>query len=70
MLIGHDAVATHAATAELYARCRWNGVTPRSPHDCLIAVTAVEHVVALLHDDEDYRRLAEVERRLVLLPLG
>ena len=60
-------VATHAAAAALYARCRWRGVTPRSPHDCLIAQIAIEHRVPLLHDDRDFERLAEVEQRLDLI---
>jgi len=59
--------ATHAAAGLLYARCRWQGVTPRSPHDCLIAQQAVEHEVPLLHDDRDFDRIAAVERRLRLL---
>lgn len=57
---------TYAAAAELYARCRWRGVTPRSPHDCLIAQTAIEHGVRLLHDDRDFEAIARVEPRLKL----
>lgn len=58
--------ATHAEAAALYARCRWAGITPRSPHDCLIAALAIEHRVPLLHDDRDFEAIAEVEDRLVL----
>ncbi len=58
--------ATHAAAGELYARCRWAGITPRSPHDCLIAQLAVEHGVPLLHDDRDFEAIATVEPRLLL----
>lgn len=54
----HDSLATHAAAGALYARCRWAGITPRSPHDCLIAQTAIEHSVPLLHDDRDFESLA------------
>ena len=60
-----DAV-THASAVELYARCRWAGITPRSPHDCLIAALAVEHGVPLLHDDQDFERIAQVETRLAI----
>ena len=63
-----DAMATHGAAAELYARCRWRGVTPRSPHDCLIAQTAIEHGVRLLHDDRDFVAIARIEPRLKLYP--
>jgi predicted nucleic acid-binding protein len=60
--------ATHAAAGERYARCRWQGVTPRSPHDCLIAQMAIDHDVELLHDDRDFQALAAVDRRLRLVP--
>lgn len=59
--------ATHAAAGALYARCRWAGITPRSPHDCLIAQVAVENGVPLLHDDRDFEAIAGVETRLVLM---
>lgn len=58
---------TYADAGALYARCRWAGTTPRSPHDCLIAQTAIEHGLPLLHDDADFERIAAVEPRLRLL---
>lgn len=58
---------TYAAAGALYARCRWAGITPRSPHDCLIAQTAIEHGLPLLHDDRDFERIADVEPGLRLL---
>lgn len=57
---------TFAEAGALYARCRWAGITPRSPHDCLIAQTAIEHDVRLLHDDRDFELIANVERGLRL----
>lgn len=68
LLGAHRMVELHIAGAELYARARWRGVTPRSPHDCLIAVTAIEEVAPLLHDDSDFEHLATVEPRLKLVP--
>ena len=59
--------ATYIEAGLLYARCRWQGYTPRSPHDCLIARQAVEHEVPLLHDDRDFDRIAAIERRLRIL---
>jgi hypothetical protein len=59
--------ATHAAAGALYTRCRWAGVTPRSPHDCLIAQLAIENSVPLLHDDRDFEALAGVEPKLMLM---
>jgi predicted nucleic acid-binding protein len=61
-------VELHVAAGRLYARARWQGVTPRSPHDCLIAVTAVKEGIPLLHDDRDFEPLAAVEPRLMLVP--
>lgn len=66
-LAPRDVLATHAATGALYARCRWAGITPRSPHDCLIAQTAIEHGVTLLHDDRDFELIAGVVPELRLL---
>lgn len=59
-------VKTYADAGSLFARCRWAGITPRSPHDCLIAQLAVEHGVPLLQDDKDFGLLAQVEPKLVL----
>jgi predicted nucleic acid-binding protein len=56
----------HAA-ARLYARARWRGITPRSPHDCLIAAIAVAERVPPLRDDADFARLAHIASRLRLL---
>lgn len=65
-----DPVALHVAAARLYARARWQGVTPRSPHDCLVAATALQADLPLLHDDRDFEALAGVEPRLRVVPLG
>ncbi len=57
----------HIAAADLYARARWHAITPRSPHDCLIAAASIMEDVPLLHDDRDFEQLAAVEPRLKLL---
>lgn len=68
-LLGTERVVElHTSAAELYARARWRAITPRSPHDCLIAVTAIEEDVPLLHDDRDFELLATIEPRLKLVP--
>ncbi|MHB8255361.1 MAG: type II toxin-antitoxin system VapC family toxin [Acidiferrobacter sp.] len=59
-----QSLEAHVNAATLYARCRWRGLTIRSPHDCLIAQVAIEHGVPLLHDDRDFERMALVEPRL------
>ncbi len=58
---------TAADAALLYARCRWQGVTPRSTNDCLIAASCIELAQPLLHNDADFVRIASVEPRLKLL---
>lgn len=68
MLMDPDARAAARAAAELYARCRWAGVTPRSANDCLIAVHAIGNDMPLLHCDQDFPSIARVEPRLMLLP--
>lgn len=59
-----QSLETHVNAATLYARCRWQGLTIRSPHDCLIARVAIEHGVPLLHDDRGFERMALAEPRL------
>ena len=51
----------------LYARCRWQGNTIRSPNDCLIAACAIEADMPLLHADRDFLTLALIDKRLKLI---
>ena len=51
----------------LYAHCRWQGFTVRSPNHCLVAACAIEAGVALLARDPDFGRLARIEPRLKLI---
>lgn len=64
-----DPIDTYENAGELYARCRRSGITPRSPHDCLIACIAIEHGAPLLHDDKDFASIARIESRLLFDPL-
>ncbi len=68
MSSAEDPTELHVAAGRLYARARWRGITPRSPHDCLIAVTAIEEDVPLLHDDRDFEQLGQIEPKLKLIP--
>lgn len=54
--------------AQLYARCRWQGIKPRSANDCLIAIHAISNEIPLLHNDRDFELIARVEPRLIFLP--
>ena len=69
-LVPAHPIETYAAAAELYVACRRKGITPRSPHDCLVARIAIEHGVPLLHDDRDFEALVGVEQGLKLYPVN
>jgi predicted nucleic acid-binding protein len=45
--------------AEIYRDLRKQGITIRKSVDCMIAATALEHDVALLHNDKDFQPIAE-----------
>lgn len=61
-----DPMKTRIEAGRLYARCRWQGFTPRSSNDCLIARLTIEHDLVLLHDDTDFEKIAKIEPRLRL----
>ncbi|MDT8377194.1 MAG: PIN domain nuclease [Mariprofundaceae bacterium] len=54
-----DQVESYASAARIYFDCRRRGVTIRSTIDCLIAQIAIEHQIVLLHEDDDFSRMAE-----------
>jgi predicted nucleic acid-binding protein len=66
--VPRDPVESHIAAARLYHDCRKAGKTPRSSNDCLIAQIAIEHGVALLHNDRDFNSIANVVGQLRLYP--
>ncbi len=67
LFVPDDAKDLARQAAMLYARCRWQGITIRSPNDCLIAVCAIEADELLLHADRDFVTLASIDKRLQLL---
>ena len=52
------------AAAKLYFNCRRKGVTVRSTIDLLIAQTAIENELFLLHHDKEFSNIAKVEKDL------
>jgi predicted nucleic acid-binding protein len=46
--------------ADLYIRCRDEGVTVRKSYDCLIAATALAHGATVVHRDNDFDQIARV----------
>jgi predicted nucleic acid-binding protein len=46
--------AEYVRSAEIYRDLRRRGITIRKSVDCMIAAVAIEHDVALLHNDKDF----------------
>lgn len=57
----------HRQAALLYARCRWQGVTVRSPMDCVVAACALEAKMPLLACDRDFAEICRIEPKLQLI---
>jgi len=53
-----EETATYEKAARLYYEVRRKGVTPRSTIDILIALTAIENDLLLLHNDRDFDLMA------------
>lgn len=51
---------SYLEAAQIYRRCRRQGITIRKTADCLIARTAMENDLYLLHQDSDFDRIATV----------
>ena len=64
-----DGRAMARDAALLYARCRWQGFTPRSANDCLIASYAIHYELPVLHRDRDFVSIAAIEPTLKLLKI-
>jgi predicted nucleic acid-binding protein len=56
----NDPVDSFAKAARIYFDCQKKGITIRSTIDCLIAQTALEHDLFLLHNDNDFTVMATV----------
>ncbi len=59
-LLPFDAATDFAGATRIYRRCRQAGVTPRGMIDCMIAAVAWRHRAALLSQDVDLDRVAQV----------
>jgi predicted nucleic acid-binding protein len=47
-------------------KCRENGITVRSTIDLIIAETAIENNLYILHDDNDYRNMSKIIKEIRL----
>lgn len=59
--------STFEKAARIYFDLRRKGVTPRSTLDILIALTAIENKLALLHNDNDFDLISNYIRELIVL---
>ncbi len=55
-----EPIESFAKSAKIYLDCRKKGITIRSTIDCLIAQTALENDLLLLHEDSDFDLMAKV----------
>jgi predicted nucleic acid-binding protein len=55
-----DEKESYAAAARIFFSCRKKGITINSTIDCLIAQTAIENDLTLLHNDADFDRMRKV----------
>jgi len=58
---------TYETAARMYFDLRRTGITPRSTIDILIALTAIEFNLMLLHDDKDFDEMADKFNNLQIL---
>jgi len=56
----NDPVDSFAKAARIYFDCQKKGITIRSTIDCLIAQTALEYDLFLLHNDNDFNAMTAV----------
>jgi len=55
-----DRIDSFAKAARIYFDCRKKGLTVRSTIDCIIAQTAIENNLFLLHSDRDFDVISSV----------
>ena len=64
-----EEIATYEKAARLFFDLRRKGITPRSTIDILIALTAIENKLMLLHNDRDFDLMAEQVDTLSILKM-
>jgi predicted nucleic acid-binding protein len=66
-LVPENPLPTHIAAARIFFECRRKGMTVRSTADCIVAQLALENDADLLHDDDDFNRIAEIRPLKILV---
>lgn len=59
-------IESYESAASIYFLCRRKGFTIRSTIECLIAQTAIEHNLILLHHDKDFEKIKHIAPKLQL----
>lgn len=62
----HYGCQSYEKAAYLYFLCRKAGITVRSTIDLIIAETAIENDLFLLHNDSDYENMSKIVKELKL----
>jgi hypothetical protein len=55
-------ISSYIRASQIYRKCRKQGLTLQNSVDCIIAQTAIENDLILLHRDRDFDRIASVVR--------
>ncbi len=55
-----NSLDSYIKAAQIYRKCRKQGITIRKTVDCMIAQTAIENKLTLLHNDSDFDKIASV----------
>jgi len=66
-LVPNDPLQTHIAAARIFFECRARGMTIRNAADCIVAQLALENDADLLHDDQDFDRIARIRPLRILV---
>ncbi len=66
LLSASDPWATHSRAARIFFDCRRHGITIRSTVDCWIAQLVLDAEGVLLHNDEDFERIAGIRQLTTL----
>ena len=67
-MLSIDALEAAYGAASLYRNARKHGITIRKSNDCLIAFYAIFCKVTLLHNDEDFNKIAQYSTLNILNP--
>jgi predicted nucleic acid-binding protein len=66
ILLPESPFQTHVGAARIYFDCRREGFTIGSTFDCLVAQLVLENDGTLIHDDEDFDRIARIRPLRIL----